>query len=342
MKRKIRVLVVDDSMVIREALARGMGSDPAIEVVGIASDAYIASKMIIELKPDVVTLDVEMPIMNGIEFLKRLMDQYPIPVVMISAMNNSVFEALQAGAVDFVCKPEGYSERSVSNFINEMIIKIKIASMARVGQRKNDNVHRPQAVGGGRGSKIKMIAMGASTGGTEAIASIIRNLPVDLPGIVIVQHMPPVFTRMYAARLNDSCEWEIREAVDGDMIRPGLALIAPGGYHMTVSKGGTGYTVRCWQGDKVNGHCPSVDVLFNSVSSQVRGGALGVILTGMGADGAKGLMAMRQSGAVTIGQDEHTSVIYGMPKVAFTTGAVELQASLEKIPALICSAIAGK
>lgn len=343
MRRKIRVLVVDDSMVFREALARGIGGDPGIEVVGTAADPYMASEKIIELAPDVLTLDVEMPRMNGIQFLRRLMPQYPIPVVMISSLDSAVFEALQAGAVDFVCKPDSKSgDRSLNTFINELIIKIKIASMARVGQESNGYVRRQQAAVSRGGSRLKLIAMGASTGGTEAIASIIRNLPPDLPGMVVVQHMPPGFTRMYAERLNDSCLWEVREAADGDLIRPGLVLIAPGGQQMTVSKRGGSYTVRCRQGEKVNGHCPSVDVLFQSAADQAKADALGVILTGMGADGAKGLLQMRQSGARTIGQDEHSSVIYGMPKVAFTTGAVEQQASLEKIPALICSVTAGK
>lgn len=337
MAKKIRVLVVDDSLVFREALARGISNDPAIEVVGTASDPYMARDKIIELEPDVLTLDVEMPRMNGIEFLRRLMPQYPIPVVMISALNNAVFEALQAGAVDFVCKPDASGGRSVNTFINELIIKIKIASMAKVGHRKSDSAYR-QVVGGVRGnSNIKMIAIGSSTGGTEAIASIIKNLPADVPGIVIVQHMPPVFTRMYAERLNNTCALEIREAKDGDKIYPGLVLIAPGDYHMTVCRAGVNYIVNCRKGERVNGHCPSVDVLFHSVAEHCGAHAAGVILTGMGYDGAKGLLAMRQKGARTIGQDERSCVVYGMPRVAFDLGAVEQQTSLEKIPAALCS-----
>lgn len=343
MAKKIRVLVVDDSMVFREALARGISADPAIEVVGTAADAYIARDKILELEPDVLTLDVEMPRMNGIEFLRRLIPQYPMPVVMISAMNTAVFEALQAGAVDFVCKPEtNSSSRSVNAFINELIIKIKIASTAKVGPGKNDSLRRQPVTAVGGGSKYKLIAIGASTGGTEALNHIIKNLPIDIPGMVIVQHMPPVFTRMYAERLNDSCALEVREAKEGDRIQPGLVLIAPGEYHMTVYQAGGGYAVKCKQGEKVNGHCPSVDVLFNSVAEQCRNNTIGIILTGMGYDGAKGLLAMRQNGARTIGQDEHSSIVYGMPRVAFGLGAVDQQASLEKIPALICSILAGK
>ncbi len=340
MAKKIRVLVVDDSMVFREALARGISADPGIEVVGTAADPYIARDKIIELEPDVLTLDVEMPRMNGIEFLRRLMPQYPIPVVMISALNNAVFEALQAGAVDFVCKPDSNNSgnsRSVNTFINELIIKIKIASTAKVGDKKNEYVHKQSIASVGNVSKIKMIAIGASTGGTEAIGNIIKSLPSDMPGIVIVQHMPPVFTRMYAERLNNSSALEIREAKDGDRIYPGLVLIAPGDYHMSVCRAGVHNIVNCRQGERVNGHCPSVDVLFNSVAEHCGANAIGTILTGMGYDGAKGLLAMRQKGARTIGQDERSSVVYGMPRVAFDIGAVEKQVALEKIPALLCS-----
>jgi len=338
--KKIRVLVVDDSMVFRETLARGISVDPAIEVVGTAADPYIARDKIIELEPDVLTLDVEMPRMNGIEFLRRLMPQYPIPVVMISALNNAVFEALQAGAVDFVCKPDSNNSgnsRSLNTFINDLIIKIKIASMAKVGHKKTESIYKQSVTSVGNSSKIKIIAIGASTGGTEAINNIVKSLPADMPGIVIVQHMPPVFTRMYAERLNNSCALEIREAKDGDRLYPGLVLIAPGDYHMSVCRTGVQYIVNCRQGERVNGHCPSVDVLFNSVAEHCGANSAGIILTGMGYDGAKGLLALRQKGARTIGQDERSSVVYGMPRVAFDIGAVERQVSLEKIPSTLCS-----
>lgn len=337
MAKKIRVLVVDDSLVFRETLARGISSDPAIEVVGTAADPYVARDKIIELDPDVLTLDFEMPRMNGIEFLHRLMPQYPIPVVMLSALNNAVFEALQAGAVDFVCKPDSSSGRSLNTFINELIIKIKIASTAKVGHRKNDSAYRQTEPGVGGSSNIKLIALGSSTGGTEAISSIVKSLPDNIPGMVVVQHMPPVFTRMYAERLNNTCALEIREAQDGDRIYPGLVLIAPGDYHMTVCRAGVNYRVNCRKGERVNGHCPSVDVLFHSVAEHCGAHAAGIILTGMGHDGAKGLLAMRRKGARTIGQDERSCVVYGMPRVAYDLGAVEQQASLEKIPAALCS-----
>lgn len=343
MAKKIRVLVVDDSMVFREALARGISADPGIEVVGTAADPYIARDKIIELEPDVLTLDVEMPRMNGIEFLRRLMPQYPIPVVMISALNNAVFEALQAGAVDFVGKPDSHgNNRSLNTFINELITKIKIASMAKVGHKKNDYIHRQSITSVGNVSKIKVIAIGASTGGTEAISTIVKSLPRDMPGIVIVQHMPAHFTRMYADRLNDSCALEVREAKEGDYVQPGLVLIAPGDYHMSVCRAGVHYVVNCRPGERVNGHCPSVDVLFNSIAEHYGANSAGIILTGMGYDGAKGLLAMRRKGARTFGQDERSSVVYGMPKVAFDIGAVEQQAALAKIPAMLCSVLLEK
>lgn len=343
MAKTIRVLIVDDSMVFREVLTKGIASDPTIEVVGSASDPYIASEKIIELKPDVLTLDIEMPRMNGIEFLRRLMPQYPLPVVMISALNNAVFEALQAGAVDFVCKPDiSNNGRSVNAFINELIIKIKIASTAKVGPKKGNSAPKQSFIAGSEGTKFKLIAIGASTGGTEAIDTIIKNLPVDIPGVVVVQHMPPVFTKMFAERLNSCCNLEVREARDGERVYPGLVLIAPGDYHMAVCRTGGGYTVQCKQGEKVNGHCPSVDVLFNSVAEHCGANSTGIILTGMGYDGAKGLLAMRKKGARTIGQDEQSSVVYGMPRVAFDIGAVEQQAALEKIPGMICSMLKGK
>jgi two-component system chemotaxis response regulator CheB len=341
--KKIRVLIVDDSIVFRETIARGINSDPAIEVVGTAADPYAARDLIIDLEPDVLTLDVEMPRMNGIEFLRRLMPQHPMPVVMISAMNNTVFEALQAGAVDFVCKPDSNSNsRSINAFINELIIKIKIASTAKIGPKKTEVLRNQSIASVGVAGSAKIVAIGASTGGTEAINYIIQHLPSDMPGIVIVQHMPPVFTRMFAERLNDSCNLQVKEAKDGDRVYPGQVLIAPGENQMSLVRAGANFTVTCRAGERVNGHCPSVDVLFHSVADNCKANALGVILTGMGYDGAKGLLAMRQKGAKTIGQDERTSIVYGMPKVAFNIGAVERQSPLEKIPDLICSMLAAK
>ncbi len=328
---KIRVLIVDDSIFFRETLARGISKDFSIEVVGTASDPYMARDMIIDLEPDVMTLDVEMPRMNGIEFLQKLLPQYSIPVVVVSSVKNNVFNALSAGAVDFVTKPDFKNPNNVTTFVNELIIKIKIASTSKVGHFKLKQQSDRMSSKIGERSKDKLIAIGASTGGTEAIHEIIKSLPIDSPGVLIVQHMPPIFTKMYADRLNNSCALEVREAKDGDLIFPGRVLIAPGDFHMKVLKDKDKFYVKCFKGDKVNGHCPSVDVLFNSFSEAVRENAIGIILTGMGNDGAKGLLNMKNRGAYTIGQDEETCVVYGMPMVACNIGAVIKQVPLYRI-----------
>ncbi len=325
-KQRIKVLVVDDSLVFRELLARGLAKDPGIEVVGTAGSAAEAKKLILELKPQVLTLDVEMPQVSGIEFLKQLMPEYPLPVVMVSSVSDSVFDALKAGAVDFVTKPDTGS-RGVDSVINELIVKIKIASIAKVGSWKLDS-GKPELGKVVHGKQERLIAIGASTGGTEALARVLQLFPRNMPGTVIVQHMPPVFTKMYADRLNESCQVEVKEAANGDMVYPGRVLIAPGDYQMRVKRSGLSYSVECFKGEKVNGHCPSVDVLFNSAAEVAGKNAIGVILTGMGYDGAKGLQQMRHKGARTLGQDENSCVVYGMPRAAFEIGAVEKQVSL--------------
>jgi two-component system chemotaxis response regulator CheB len=333
MKKRIRILVVDDSLMMREAIAAGLSKDDGLEVVGKASDPFEARDMIVELEPDVLTLDVEMPRMNGIEFLKQLMPQYPMPVVIVSSLSNIVFEALNAGAVDFVAKPGARPNGDLSSFIQEMAVKVKIASLAKVSHlKKSMPENRIQSL---RGSDKTLIAIGASTGGTEATLQVLKTFPPDMPGTVIVQHMPPVFTRMYAERLNASCLMQVQEAKDGDIVVPGKAFIAPGDRQMRVVKDASGYSLKCFEGEKVSGHCPSVDVLFDSVADAAKKNAVGVILTGMGADGAKGLLKMRKNGALTIGQDEKTCVVYGMPMVAFNIGAVTRQAALDDIPGII-------
>lgn len=336
-KRKIKVLIVDDSFLFRETLARGIGQDAAIEVVGTASDPFSARDKILECEPDVMTLDVEMPKMSGIEFLKRLMPQHPIPVVVVSAVSDNVFNALNAGAVDFVTKPNSKSQMGMQSFINELIIKIKIASTAKVGRWKLGAQNNKELTVAERHPSNKILAIGASTGGTEAIYSVLKSMPKDIPPTVIVQHMPPVFTRMYSERLNNSCAMEVKEAENGDKLMPGRVLIAPGDFQMRLKKVGSMYTVECVKGEKVNGHCPSVDVLFESVARYAGSNAVGVILTGMGGDGAKGLLSMRKSGARTIGQDAQSCVVYGMPKVAYDIGAVEKQVPLESISQAIFS-----
>ena len=327
---KIRVLIVDDSILFREVLLRGLSSDPEIEVVAAAGDPYDARDKIISAKPDVMTCDVEMPRMNGIEFIQRLMPQYPLPIIVVSSTSGTVFDAMDAGAVDFVGKPDLSSVGSVESFINELIAKIRIAAHAKVHALEQEASNK-RIVGSEIAGKGKIIAIGASTGGTEAIFSILKSLPEDIPGIVIVQHIPPNFSRMFAERLNNTTNLTVKEAKSGDYVERGRVLIAPGDQHMIVRRIGERYKVECYGGEKVNGHCPSVDVLFESVAKEAGRNAVGVILTGMGYDGAKGLMSMRRKGARTIGQDEKSSVVYGMPKVAFNIGAVEKQTSLDNI-----------
>ena len=339
--KKIRVLVVDDSIMFREVLSRGISSDPYIEVIATASDPFDARDKILMHKPDVMTCDVEMPKMNGIEFIQRLMPQYPLPVIVVSTISEAVFDAMKAGAVDFVTKPDVKSVKSVENFINELITKVKIASTAKVAQLKQGDV--PGKIASGRNNEAgsRIIAIGASTGGTEAIYNVLRLLPENTPGIVIVQHIPPVFSNMFAERLNNTTLLNVKEAQTGDYIEEGHVLVAPGDRHMKVKKIGEKYRVECFDGEKVNGHCPSVDVLFDSVAKEAGSGAIGVILTGMGYDGARGMLLMRRKGARTIGQDEQSCVVYGMPKVAFDIGAVEKQVTLENIPNVLFSVLAG-
>ena len=336
--RQIRVLVVDDSLVFRELLVACLKSDPAIEVVAAVGDAFQARDAILEHRPDVMTLDVELPRMDGIEFFRKLMPQYPLPVVMISSLSDKVFDALQAGAVDFVAKPRNSDRAQLEVFLKtELPLKIKIASTARISGIKKKTLdlaeHASVGLRGTDKDRNLMVAIGASTGGTEAIASVIKEFGTDIPGVVIVQHMPAGFTQMYAKRLDDQCRVRVKEAETGDVVLPGQVLIAPGGdRHMRVVKVGNQYQVECKAGPKVNGHCPSVDVLFDSVAKVVGNRALGIILTGMGGDGAKGLLAMKEAGAKTIGQDESTCVVYGMPKVAYDLGAVQYQEKLGDIP----------
>jgi len=338
--RKIRVLIVDDSLLFRETLAREIARDSGIDVVGTASDPFAARDMILELEPDVVTLDVEMPKMDGIAFLKKLMPQYPLPVIVVSSVGGNVFDALNAGAVDFVTKPNFSKTGGMNSFINEIIVKIKIASTAKVASQKKEYMPVGALTERKGGGSDVIIAIGASTGGTEAIYELIKAFPRDMPGILVVQHMPPVFTRMYAERLNNSCRLEVKEAENGDIVRPGRVLIAAGDYHMELVKDRGGYSVRCYQGEKVSGHCPSVDVLFDSVAKAAGKKSIGIILTGMGSDGAKGLLNMRKQGAFTIGQDQKTCVVYGMPMVAFNIGAVEKQLPLYQIPQEVCNYLA--
>lgn len=320
-------------MVFRQLLVQNLNKDPAVEVVGTANDPFEARDAILKYKPDVMTLDVELPRMNGIEFLRKLMPQYPLPVIVISSLSDKVFDAMHAGAVDFVAKPAVSNRAQLEDFIrNELLVKIKIASTAKISNIKKkvmENTEQ-QHLSGTKNNLI--VAIGASTGGTEAIYDVVKNFGTDIPGVVVVQHMPPGFTKMYAKRLNDQCRIQVKEAETGDRVLPGHMLIAPGGdRHMRLVKINGVYQVEVKAGPRVNGHCPSVEVLFDSVAKVAGADAVGIILTGMGGDGGKGLLAMRKAGARTIGQDESTCVVYGMPKVAYDLGAVEYQEKLGDI-----------
>lgn len=348
--KKIRVLVVDDSAVARQIIMNGLSSEPRIEVVGYAINALDAKAKISRLKPDVVTMDVEMPGMSGIDFLKQYLPQNPIPVILVSSVNLRVFDALEAGAVDFVRKPDGTANRE--SFLHALAQKITVASYAKVRRRpftttpttpgtvasaaKPIAPHLTSSIFSHSSQKNHtIIGLGASTGGTEATLEVLKRLPADIPGMVVVQHMPVGFTKMYAERLNRLCKMEVREAINGDEIRPGLVLIAPADLQVKVVRMGDRYTVSCFPGEKVSGHRPSVDSLFSSMASAVKCHMVGIIMTGMGRDGAQGLLEMRKAGAYTIGQDKESCVVYGMPMVAYDIGAVAIQASCENIASVL-------
>ncbi len=366
--KKIKVLIVDDSLVFVNFLSKELPlADSNIEIVGYAMNAAEAMRKIPLTKPDVISLDVEMPRTNGIDFLKELLPKHLLPVILVSSLNVSVFDALSNGAVDFVKKPDMTRNYSSRVFIQNLASKINIASNATVklprvfrgsAALKKDTGTQAQPAASSPAVAIRkpvlssisapkltnrslrlndfIIALGASTGGTEATLQVLEQLPADIPGMVITQHMPEGFTNMYAQRLNRLCKMEVKEAVNGDVVRRGLVLIAPGGEcQMKVVRLGGHYTVRIYPGEKVSGHRPSVDVLFQSVAQAAKSGAVGIILTGMGQDGAYGLLDMHKAGAYTIGQDKESCVVYGMPMVAQNIGAVTVQASCANIPSVL-------
>jgi two-component system chemotaxis response regulator CheB len=334
--KKIRLLVIDDSPLFRETISKIVAADNRIEVVAFASNPFEARDKIIEMRPDVITCDVEMPLMDGIEFVRQLLPQYFVPVVMVSSVSDKVFEAMKAGAVDFVVKPNLQSSQSAETFKADLINTIKTAATVKSRSPKIQQAME-QIPGCINCEGGKIIAIGASTGGTEAIFNIISALPPTVPGIVIVQHIPPVFSKMFADRLNNQTALKVKEAETGDYADQGTVLIAPGDRHMKIKKIGSRFKVECLKGEKVSGHCPSVDVLFDSVAKEAGSSAVGILLTGMGHDGAKGLLSIRRNGGRTIGQDEASSVVYGMPKVAFDIGAVEKQAPLGNIPQILAN-----
>jgi two-component system, chemotaxis family, protein-glutamate methylesterase/glutaminase len=315
-RRKIRVLIVDDSSIVRRILSEALSSADDIEVAGTAPDPYVARDKILALKPDVLTLDIEMPRMDGLTFLRKLMQFYPIPAVVISSLAQencgAALDAMAFGAVEVLAKPGG--PYSVGELRLTLAGKIRAAALAK--RRKVEEIPLPAPVAAGAFTPGTVIAIGASTGGTEAIAAIMKSVPADAPPIVIAQHIPPVFSHAFAERLNASCALEVKEAVDGDELRPGRALVAPGDYHMLLRKRSGGYCVEVRPGPRVCYQRPSVDVLFFSVADAAGPHATGALLTGMGSDGAEGLLKMREAGARTIAQDEATCAIFGMPREA--------------------------
>ena len=334
----VRVLVVDDSAVVRKVFTEELSRDPGIEVVGTAPDPFVARDKIVRLKPQVVTLDVEMPRMDGITFLRKLMLHHPLPVIVVSSLTEKggvlALEALEAGAVEVMCKPG--ASYSVGDMSVDLIEKIKAASKVNLKQLNNHNgspkaravAVEPMALSR---TTNKIIAMGASTGGTEALRAVIERFPPNAPGTLVVQHMPEHFTRSFAERLNALSAVEVKEAEAGEAVVPGKVLIAPGNYHLLLQRSGALYLAQVKQGPLVCRHRPSVEVLFNSVARNAGRNAIGVILTGMGADGAKGMVQMKEKGAPTIAQDEQSCVVFGMPKAAIGLGAVNHIESLEKI-----------
>lgn len=360
--RKVRVLIVDDSNMFRATVIKGLESTPNVVIAGEAADAFEARDKINELKPDVLVMDVVMPKMDGLTFLKQLMEQYPLPCIIMSGTASEA-SALEAGAAGFIKKPRNPSE--YKTFSTILGTKIILAAGKTVQKAKaSGTAAKTAGVDGvvpvlGAGAKIGkvmpnipskediaglplktregyIVALGASTGGTDALECIIKSFPDTMPPVLVVQHMPPVFTKMYSERLDRCCAVHVKEAQDGDRLTEGVCLIAAGGYHMELKKDVRGYFVKCYQGEKVSGHCPSVDVMFTSVAEVAGKKAIGALMTGMGADGAKGLKKMHDNGAYTIGQDKDSCVVYGMPMEAFKLGACSEQQPLANIGKALC------
>lgn len=365
-QKKVRVLVVDDSAMFRKAVINGLSLKDNIEIVGEAADVFEARDKIMALKPDVLVMDVVMPKMDGLTFLKQLMGQYPVPCVMISGTADEA-NAVAAGAADFVPKPKSPADQKMFNTLlgTKVILaaskkgklslpsakKVQAAaptvagvspivspSMAAKVGRVMPNIPAREDISGlaQRGREGYIVALGASTGGTDALECVIKSFPDTMPPVVVVQHMPPVFTKLYSERMDKCCTVHVKEAEDGDRLTPGLCLIGAGGLQMEVRKDSRGYYVKLYEGEKVSGHCPSVDVLFSSVADAAGNKAIGAIMTGMGADGAKGLLKMRQNGAYTIGQDKESCIVYGMPMEAYKLGACSEQQPLNNIGKTLC------
>ncbi len=337
LEKKIKVLVVDDSAVVRKVFKEELSRDREIEVIGTAPDPYIARDKIVKLKPDVVTLDIEMPRMDGLTFLKKLMRHYPLPVIIVSSLTKKggklAMDALSLGAIEVISKPS--SAYSVGEMSVQLIDKIKAVAGIDVQRRKKTELDEdilakpmPKALAK---TTNKIIAIGASTGGTEALKVVLTGMPPNAPGLAVVQHMPANFTTSFAQRLNELSAITVKEAADGDSLVNGVALIAPGNYHMLLKRSGARYYVQVKTGPLVHHQRPAVDVLFHSVATYAGGNAVGVILTGMGSDGALGLLKMKEAGARTVAQDEKTCVVFGMPKEAIKLGGVDKVVPLENI-----------
>ena len=339
---KIRVLIIDDSALVRSLLTEMINREPDLEAIGAAPDPLVAREMIRALNPDVLTLDIEMPKMDGLDFLERLMRLRPTPVVMVSTLTergaDATLRALELGAVDFIAKPRLGIAAGLGALAHDICEKIRVA--ARVRMRRHTSAPGPVVVGApekpkqaafSRVSTEKLIVIGASTGGTEAIREVLQQLPADSPAVLITQHMPAGFTRSFAARLNGLCRITVSEAVDGERILPGHAYIAPGDHHLRLAKSGANYLVAIDNGPPVNRHRPSVEVLFKSVAALAGPNALGVMLTGMGRDGARAMLEMKHAGRFNIAQDEATSIVFGMPREAIACGAVDEVLPLQKI-----------
>jgi two-component system chemotaxis response regulator CheB len=345
MTTPIKALIVDDSALMRQVLTQILSSDPEITVIGVAADPYVAREKIKAFNPDVLTLDIEMPRMDGLTFLEKLMKGHPMPVIMVSSLATNHAEttlrALSLGAVDYVAKPKIDVANGTIEMAEEIIAKVKMAARTRV-RPPSARPQPPAALHKGCifSATHKVVAIGASTGGTEALAQLLAPLPADFPGIVIVQHMPEAFTASFANRLDSLCRIRVQEARDGDRILPGHALLAPGGHHMAVVRRGMEYAVHVYQGERVNRHMPSVDVLFSSCAQHLGRNAVGVILTGMGGDGAKGMLAMKRADAYNIAQDEHSCVVFGMPREAIALGGVDQALPLQQISTALVQRLA--
>jgi two-component system chemotaxis response regulator CheB len=342
----IKVLVVDDSAVVRQIFAKELSRDPELQVVGTAPDPYVARDLIVQARPDVVTLDVEMPRMDGITFLKKLMHHHPLPVIVVSSLTPAggelALEALAAGAVDVLCKP-GASFK-VGDVTARLVESVKAAAQVNVARRPSPaaTATAPAAAAAPRAltrTTHQVLAIGASTGGTVALEAMLRQFPVNAPGTIVTQHMPQMFTKYFADRLNQVTRVEVREATDGDSVVPGVVLIAPGDRHLLLKRDGARYFAAVREGPRVNRHRPSVDVMFRSVAQAAGRNAVGVILTGMGGDGAKGLLEMKEAGARTFAQDEASCVVFGMPKVAIELGAAEQVLPLDRMAGAVLAAV---